>query len=95
MIVNNMMLKLKDSNSETIAKTKDVLLSMQGKIEFLLDIKVEADIRHGKFSYDIMFITKFDSMEDMNAYLTHPVHVEVSKYITSVIENQVAVCYEC
>lgn len=59
----------------------DVLLSMQGKIEFLRDLKVEVDIRHGESSYDIALIAKFDSMEDFNAYLVHPVRVEVSKYI--------------
>ena len=39
MITNNLLLKLKERNSENIAKTRDVLLSMQGKIEFLRDLK--------------------------------------------------------
>ena len=94
MITNNLLLKLKERNSENIAKTRDVLLSMQGKIEFLRDLKVEVDIRHGESSYDIALIAKFDSMEDFNAYLVHPVHVEVSKYIASVLETGAAVCYE-
>lgn len=30
----------------------------------------------------------------MGAYLVHPVHVEVSKYILRVMETGAAVCYE-
>jgi len=70
------------------------LLSMQGKIEFLDDLKVKVDIRHGTSSYDIILITEFASMEDFDAYLIHPVHIEVSKYITGMLETGAAVCYE-
>ncbi len=94
MITNNLLLKLKERNSENIAKTRDMLLSMQGKIEFLRDLKVELDIRHGESSYDIVLIAQFASMEDFDAYLVHPVHVEVAKYIASVLESAAAVCYE-
>ena len=94
MITNNLLLKLKERNDENIAKTRDMLLSMQGKIEFLHNLKVEVDIRHGKSSYDIILITEFSSMEDFDAYLIHPVHIEVSKYIVGVLETGAAVCYE-
>ena len=94
MIINNLLLKLKVETSDNIAKTRDVLLSMQGKIEFLRDLKVELDIRHGASSYDIMLITQFASMKDFDAYLTHPAHVAVAKYIASVLESAAAVCYE-
>lgn len=94
MITNNLLLKLKERNSETIVKTKEVLLSMRGKIEFLRDLQVEVDIRHGESSYDIILITKFASMEDFDAYLAHPVHIDVAKYIASVLETGAAVCYE-
>jgi hypothetical protein len=94
MITNNLLLKLKDRNSENIDKARDVLLSMQGKIEFLRDLRVAVDIRHGESSYDILLITKFNSMKDLDAYLVHPVHVEVSKYIAGVLEAGAAVCYE-
>lgn len=94
MIINNLLLKLKDRDSENIAKTRDVLLSMKGKIEYLRSIRVEMDIRHEAMSYDLILITQFASMEELNAYLVHPVHVEVSKYIADVLETGAAVCYE-
>lgn len=92
MIINNVLLRLNEGNNENIEKVRDFLLSMRGKIEFLLDIKVEVDIRQGE--YDIMFITKFNSMEDFNNYLVHPIHLEVGKYIASVLKAQASLCYE-
>lgn len=94
MITNNLLIKLKEQNNEIIEKTRAALLSMKGKIEVLRDLQVETDIRHGESSYDILLITKFASMEDMDAYLAHPVHVEVSKFILSVMETGAALCYE-
>lgn len=94
MITNTLLIKLKEQNHETIEKTKSVLLSMEGKIKFLRGMQVQSDIRHGASSYDILLITHFDSMEDMDAYLVNPVHVKVSKYIASVLESGASVCYE-
>ncbi len=94
MITNNMLLKLKDRSSENIEKTRNVLLSMRGKIEFLHDLKVEVNIRQGASAYDILQIAQYASMEDLNAYLVHPVHVEVAKYIAGVLESSAVVCYE-
>lgn len=94
MITNTLLIKLKERNNETIEKTKSMLLSMEGKIEVLRGIQVQVDIRHGESSYDILLITHFFSMEDMEDYLINPVHVEVSKYIASVLESGASVCFE-
>ncbi|ATW23534.1 Dabb family protein [Candidatus Formimonas warabiya] len=94
MITNNLLIKLKERNNENVAKAKDVLLSMKGKIEVLRDLQVEVNIRHGESSYDILLITKFSCLEDLESYLVHPIHVEVSKYIAGVLESGAAVCYE-
>jgi len=94
MITNNLLIKLKERNHENIEKTKSVLLSMEGKIEVLRGIQVEVNIRHEASSYDMMLITRYSSMEDLEAYLIHPVHVEVVKYIASVMETCASVCFE-
>jgi hypothetical protein len=94
MIVHSLFLKLKDRSSENIAKTRKVLLSMRGKIEQIRDLRVETDIHHGPSSYDLALFAKFDTMEDFNAYLPHPVHVEIGKQIQAVLAEAAAVCYE-
>lgn len=94
MITNTQLLKFKDRSGENIAKARDVLLSMQGKIEFLRDLKVEINIRQGASSYDLLMSAQYDSLEDLEAYIIHPVHVEVAKYIAGVLETSAVVCYE-
>lgn len=94
MITNTQLLKLKDRSSENIAKTRNVLLSMQGKIEFLRDLKVEVNIRQGASSYDLLMTAQYESLNDLEAYIAHPVHVEVAKYIAGVLETSAVVCYE-
>jgi len=92
MITNNLFIKLKERSKNNIEETKNKLLSMKGGIETLCDLRVEIDIRKG--SYDLMLITKYDSLEDLEAYLVHPIHMEVAKYIGSVLESQASLCYE-
>ena len=94
MITNTQLLRLKDRSSENIAKARDVLLSMQGKIEFLRSLKVEVNIRQGVSSYDLLMSAQYDSLEALEAYIAHPVHVEVAKYIAGVLDTSAVVCHE-
>ncbi|HBE79854.1 MAG TPA: stress protein [Firmicutes bacterium] len=94
MIVNNVLLKLKDREQGNVKKAQEVLLGLKGKIEVLLDIQVETNIRPSDSSYDLLLITKFESLENMNAYLSHPAHLEVARYIGSVLDTQASLCYE-
>ena len=94
MIVNHVLLKLKDREQDPVKKAQEVLLGLKGKIEVLLDIQVETNIRPSDSSYDLLLITKFASLENMNVYLSHPAHLEVAKYIGSVLDTQASLCYE-
>jgi predicted CopG family antitoxin len=94
MIINNVMLKLKDNNEDAVLKVKEELLSMKDSIEFLNDIIVELNTRKGESNFDILFITMFESMTDFDSYITHPVHVKVSQNIGSNIEQNASVCFE-
>ena len=94
MIINNLLLKLKIRDAESIKQTQEVLLSMKGKIEVLLDIQAEVNIRSSQSNYDIILITKFASIEDLDKYLAHPAHLEVAKFIGSVLDTQASVCYK-
>jgi hypothetical protein len=94
MIINNLLLKLKNRDADNIKKALEVLLSMKGKIEVLKDIQAEINIRPGESNYDIILITKFVSLEDLDKYLAHPKHLEVAKFIGSVLDTQASVCYK-
>lgn len=94
MIANNVLLKLKNPNSTNVNEVQSALLSMKGKIDVLLDIQVEKNIRPEQTAYDVLFVTTFASMEDLDAYLAHPAHLEVGKYIGSVLDTLASLCYE-
>jgi hypothetical protein len=94
MVTNNLFIKLKNRDAESIKKAKDTLLSMKGKIPVLLNIQVETDVKAGESSYDLMLITQFNTLADKDSYLVHPVHLEVSKYIKEAMESGASLCYE-
>lgn len=91
MITHVVLFKLNDPSN--IQKTREVLMGMDGKIPQIRDLEVGVDVVRSQRSYDLALITRFDSMEDLQAYQVHPVHVEVLNYITSVRESVVAVDY--
>ena len=94
MITHVVMFKLKDHGAENVNKTKNVLLGLEGKIPQLLYIEVGTDVLHSERSFDLVLITKFNSLEDLQAYQVHPIHQEVITYIKSVAETTIAVDYE-
>jgi hypothetical protein len=94
MITHVVLFKLKDRSARSFEKAKNVLLGLRGKVPQLRHLEVGTDILHSGRSFDIALITKFDSLEELQAYQEHPTHVEVAKYMTSVRESAVSVDYE-
>ena len=94
MITHVVLFKLKDRSPQSIEKAKDILLGLKGKIPVLRYLEAGIDVLHSERSYDIALITKFDSIEDLQAYQMHPVHLEVAKYINSVKEFSISVDYD-
>ncbi|MDF2649485.1 MAG: hypothetical protein K0Q73_5290 [Paenibacillus sp.] len=87
MLTHVVFFKLKDRSPEAVEVTKAVLTNMEGKIPVLRHIEVGTDILHLDRSYDIALITKFDSLEDLNVYATHPVHKEVLAHMKIVLDG--------
>ena len=86
--------KLKDNSRENCEKARDVLLSMQGNVEMLRDIKVGIDVLHSERSYDLILETVLDDEEALEKYQQHPYHVQVvKKHMHAVRETSVAVDY--
>lgn len=86
--------KLKDNRPENCEKAKQVLLSMQGEVELLRDIRVGIDILHSDRSYDLILEVVLDDEAALEAYQQHPYHVSVvKKHMHAVRETSVAVDY--
>ena len=95
MITHIVLFKLTDPTTENIAATRNKLLSMDGKIDQLRHLEVGVDVIRSERSYDIALTTRFDSLEELQAYQIHPYHAgEIVPHMRGVSSSTVAVDYE-
>ncbi len=94
MLIHIVLFKMKDRSAQSIEKAKEVLLNMDGKIEYLRHLEVGTDVLHSERSYDLALYTKFDNMDDMQKYQVHPEHKKVQQYMVENREASVTVDYE-
>lgn len=84
--------KLKDPTDEVKQKTKEIFLSMQGRVPELKSVTVGIDELHSERSFDIVLDVTFDSFEAMASYQRNDYHVSVvKKHVHSVKESSVSV----
>ncbi len=94
MITHVVVFKLKDRTPENVEKVRANLGALGDKIPFLRRFEVGVDVLHDERSYDLALLAKFDSLADLQAYLDHPAHQEVVKYLMTVRESTITVDYE-
>lgn len=95
MITHIVLFKLADPTPENLAATRNKLLSMDGKIDLLRHLEAGIDVIRSERSYDIALTTRFDTLEDLQAYQIHPYHAgEVIPHMKAVCSSIVAVDYE-
>ncbi len=95
MITHIVLFKLAEPTAENLAATRSKLLSMDGKIDLLRHLEAGVDVVRSERSYDIALTTRFESLEDLQAYQVHPYHAgEVIPHMKSVCSSIVAVDYE-
>jgi hypothetical protein len=95
MITHIVLFKLTEPTSENLAVTQAKLLSMDKEIPLLRHLEAGIDVIRSERSYDIALVTKFDSLEDLQAYQVHPYHADVIvTHMKSVCSSIVAVDYK-
>lgn len=95
MVTHIVFFKLADPTTANIAAVRDKLLSMQGKIDLLRHLEAGIDVIRSERSYDVALITRFDSLDDLQAYQVHPYHAgEVVPFMKANCSSVVAVDYE-
>lgn len=87
--------RLKDQSAASMTAAKEKLLSMDGRIPQLRGLEVGVDVIRSERSYDLALVTRFDSLEDMQAYQIHPYHEgEILPYMKGVSASSAAIDYE-
>jgi hypothetical protein len=93
MVTHIVFFKLKDKSKQSIESVREALLSLKGNVPPLKSIEVGIDVIGSERSYDVALVTKFDSIDDLNAYQAHPFHVNVSNFIGTKREAVACVDY--
>ncbi|MCW3490951.1 Dabb family protein [Dethiobacter alkaliphilus] len=94
MLKHIVLFKLKEDDEKNRTHVKNVLLEMKGKIPELTDFEVGLDVVGADYSFDVAFVARFPSRQELEGYREHPLHKEVSRYVKSLSEDYVKVDYE-
>ncbi len=94
MITHIALFKLVHANAETVDAARKALAGLDGKIPQLRHLEVGVNLVHSYRSYDLSLLAKFDSLEDLQGYQSHPAYVEVVKYLQGLRQSVVTVDYE-
>ena len=93
MIRHIVLFRLKDKSPQVIEEAAEKLRAMAGKIEGMISLEVGIDSLHSERSCDICLNTVFDSMESLERYRTHPVHLPVQAHMHAVRESSASADY--
>lgn len=72
------------TKEENCAYVRERLLALPALISEIKMMQIGRDVSGTDMSYDMMLVTRFDSLEDLHAYKVHPDHVAVSEYVKKV-----------
>ncbi|OON97210.1 MAG: hypothetical protein ATN32_05770 [Candidatus Epulonipiscium fishelsonii] len=93
MLKHVVFVKVKDKKD--LLKLKDLFLSMKENIPLIKEIEVGINNRQMPVSFDICLEIYVNSVEDLDAYISHPYHAKtVMDYLNSVKTEVAVVDYD-
>lgn len=94
MIIHIVMFKFKNENKVlNIAKVKDRLENLEGKIDVLHSMEVGVNFNESDRAFDLSLYSTFDSEEDLKKYAIHEEHLSVVNLIKDVTTESKVVDY--
>ena len=72
------------SKEEIMNKVEEKFAYLKTVIPEIKYMSVERDILRSERSFDMIYITEFDSLEALQVYRVHPEHVKIAEFIKSV-----------
>ncbi len=86
MLKHIVLFKFKDENKqENLLKAKELLEALVDSITSLKSMEVGLNFSKESRAMDLSIIAIFDTIEDLEIYSNHPKHLEVVKFIKSVV----------
>lgn len=93
-MINHIVMFRFGDDKEQAKIVKQKLETLPSVISEIKHYEIGINMIESDRAYDMVLISKFDSMDDLENYATHPAHEEVLQYIRSVASSIVAVDYE-
>lgn len=76
-------------NKEQIMdRVVDLFKDLKGKIPEIRFMSAERDVLRSERSFDMIYITEFDSLDALEIYRVHPEHIKVADFIHKVTAAQ-------
>lgn len=82
-----------EERKEAGAKMKEILEPLKDQIPGVVSLKVQMNELPSS-NRDVALIGEYESVEALNGYVVHPLHVEAGKYVRSVTCNRACIDYE-
>lgn len=99
MIKHIVMWKLKETalghtKAENAAIIKDKLEQLNEKLDLIKTLEVGINRSLSNTDFDAVLISEFNSNDDLEAYLIHPLHVEIAEFIKQVRTDRAVVDFK-
>jgi hypothetical protein len=95
MITHVVLMKFKPENKDAnMQEARSRLRGMFGQIPGLRALEVGLHGEPSERALDLALITRFDDFDGLRVYADHPVHVEVKRFLASVLEGSYVVDFE-
>ncbi|RMG86640.1 MAG: Dabb family protein [Chloroflexi bacterium] len=94
MITHVVMFRFEDNSPEHLETVKRKLMALPSVISEIQHYEVGINVVQADRNYDMVLISKFNTLEDLQAYGVHPAHKEVLAYIRDTATSVAVVDYE-
>ena len=99
MIRHVVMFKLKKSDNPSQdekmkQEVKSRLDALPAKIDVIRSMEVGINVVLSERAFDLVLVSTFDSLDDLETYRVHPDHQEVVQFISGIKEQTAAVDFE-
>ena len=72
------------TREENMAIVRERLFALPAIIPEIKFMQIGRDVSRTEMSYDMMLVTRFESLDALHTYKVHPAHVEVASYVAKV-----------
>lgn len=91
MHVHTVLVKLHDP--DTLDRCREVMESMRGRIDSMLDLQVTVNELGGDYACDLALTTTWPDLAAYHEYESDPVHLEVRKMVLELMRDGATIDY--